>query len=393
MGDLSFLAEGLEDIRQRGLYRQLRVMEGATGAMVQLAGRGVLHLCSNNYLGLADHPALREAAIKAMERYGCGAGASRSISGTTQLHRELEERIASFKGCEAAILFSSGYMANVGLLTSLVGEGDLILSDELNHASIVDGCRLSRAEVWIYRHRDMDHLEDLLKRSRHRRRLICTDGVFSTEGTIAPLTEIKGLAERYGGMVMVDDAHATGVLGERGRGTAEHCGIDGVDIQMGTLGKALGCFGAYVAGSRTLINYLINTCRTFIFTTAPPPAVAAMALAAIELVDKEPQRRRWLWEKTAYFQAGLRRIGFDIRVTQTPIVPIMIGDNLLTVEAERRLLERGVFVHGIRPPTVPQGGARLRATVIATHKEEELAYALDALAEVGGELGIIKELL
>jgi predicted pyridoxal phosphate-dependent acyltransferase len=392
MGDLAFLSTALEEIKARDLYRQLRVIHGPQSARVQVDGQRAVLLSSNNYLGLAEHPALREAAIQALERYGCGAGASRSISGTMESHRELEERIARFKGCEEALVFSTGYMANIGLLTTVVEEGDLILSDEFNHASIVDGCRLSRAEVWVYRHRDMDHLEDLLKRSTHRRRLIVTDGVFSMEGDIAPLPAIRALADQYGPLVMVDDAHATGVLGEGGRGTAEHFDLMGrIDIQMGTLGKALGGFGAYVAGSRDLIDFLINRCRTFLYTTALPPAIAAIALAALEVVEREPQLRKRLWENTAYFKEGLESLGFNMGMSETPICPILIGDNALTMEADHRLMARGVFVQGIRPPTVPPQGSRLRAALMATHTEKDLKNALDAFQTVGEELGLIGE--
>jgi glycine C-acetyltransferase len=392
MGNLAFLSTALEDIKAHDLYRQLRIIHGPQSARVQVDGQEVVLLSSNNYLGLAEHPALREAAIQALERYGCGAGASRSISGTMEQHRELEERIARFKGCEEALLFSSGYMANIGLLNTVVEEGDLIVSDEFNHASIVDGCRLSRAEVWVYLHRDMDHLEDLLKRSAHRRRLIVTDGVFSMEGDIAPLPNIRALADRYGALLMVDDAHATGVLGEGGRGTAEYCDLMGrIDIQMGTLGKALGGFGAYIAGSRDLINYFINRCRTFLYTTALPPAIAAMAMAALEIVEREPQRRTRLWENTAYFKGGLEKRGFNTGMSETPICPILIGDNVLTMEADRRLMARGVFVQGIRPPTVPPQGSRLRAAVMATHTEKDLTSALDAFQAMGKELGLIEE--
>jgi glycine C-acetyltransferase len=392
MGDLIFLSAALEELKAQDLYRRLRIIHGPQSARVQVEGRDVVLLSSNNYLGLAEHPALREAAIQALERYGCGAGASRSIAGTMELHRELEERIADFKKCEEALLFSSGYMANIGLLTTVVEEGDLIMSDEFNHASIVDGCRLSRAEVWVYRHRDMDHLERLLKKSAHRRRLIVTDGVFSMEGDIAPLPAIRALADQCGALVMVDDAHATGVLGEGGRGTAEHFDLMGrIDIQMGTLGKALGGFGAYIAGSRDLINYLINRCRTFLYTTALPPATAAMALAALEVVEGEPQRRRWLWGNTAYFKEGLERLGFNTGMSETPICPILIGDNALTMEADCRLMAHGIFAQGIRPPTVPPQGSRLRATLMATHTKKDLTSALDAFQTVGEELGLIKE--
>ena len=392
MGDLAFLSNALEEIKTQDLYRQLRIIHGAQSARVQVDGQKVVLFSSNNYLGLAEHPALREAAIEALERYGCGAGASRSISGTMELHKELEKRIARFKGCEAALLFSTGYMANIGLLTTVVEEGDLIVSDEFNHASIVDGCRLSRAEVWVYRHRDMEQLEELLKRSAHRSKLIITDGVFSMDGDIAPLPAIRALADQYGALVMVDDAHATGVLGERGRGTAEHFDLMGrIDIQMGTLGKALGGFGAYIAGSQDLIDYLINRCRTFLYTTALPPAIAAMALAALEIVEGEPQRRTRLWENTAYFKEGLAKLGFNIGMSETPICPILIGDNALTMEADRRLMARGVFAQGIRPPTVPPQGSRLRAALMATHTEKDLKSALDAFQAVGKELGLIGE--
>jgi glycine C-acetyltransferase len=390
MGDLGFLSTALDAIKERDLFRRLRYLESGQTPRVQLEGKEAILLSSNNYLGIAHHPALQEAAIRALERYGCGAGASRSVCGTTELHRELEERIACFKGSEAALILSTGYMANIGLLTTLVGTGDLILSDELNHASIVDGCRLARAEVWVYRHGAMDHLEALLKRSSHRRRLIVTDGVFSTEGTIAPLPEIRKLADQYGALVMVDDAHATGVLGRGGRGTGEHFGMaERIEIQMGTLSKALGGFGAYVAGTQDLIDYLINCCRPFIYTTAIPPAVAAMALAALDIVEQEPQRRARLWENTAYFRKGLQNLGFDTGRSETPIVPLLIGDNALTMEADRRLMARGLFAQGIRPPSVPAQGARLRTTLMATHTIEDLDYALQCFQKVGEELGLI----
>ena len=391
MDDLAFLAAALEDIKIQDLYRQLHLIHGAQSARVQVEGKEVVLLSSNNYLGLADHPALREAAIRALERYGCGAGASRSISGSMELHHELEERIARFKGCEAALLFSTGYMANIGLLTTLFSEGDLILSDEFNHASIVDGCRLSRAEVWVYRHRDMDHLEVLLKKtSSYRQGLIVIDGVFSMDGDITPLPEIRALADRCGALVMVDDAHATGVLGRGGRGTAEHFGMMGqIEVQMGTLGKALGGFGAYVAGSRVLIDYLINRCRTFMYTTALPPAVAAMTLAALEIVETEPQRRERLWENTQYFRNALKGMGFNALGGDTPVVPVIIGDNALTMEADRRLMAQGVFAQGIRPPTVPPQSSRLRATLMATHTADDLDRAVAAFREVGRELDLI----
>ena len=392
MDDLSFFAAALQDIKAQDLFRQLRLIHGVQSARVQVAGMEVVLLSSNNYLGLAEHPALKEAAIRALEQYGCGAGASRSISGSMEPHHQLEQRIARFKGCEAALLFSTGYMANIGLLTTLAGKGDLILSDELNHASIVDGCRLSRAEVHIYRHRDMNHLETMLKtRSSYRHRFIVTDGVFSMDGDITPLAEIRALADRHGALVMVDDAHATGVLGHGGRGTSEHFDMMGqVEIQMGTLGKALGGFGAYVAGSKVLIEYLINRCRTFMYTTALPPAVAAMALAALDIVENEPQRRKSLQENVRYFRDALTGLGFDAPGSLTPIIPVIIGDNALTMKTDHLLLEKGIFVQGIRPPTVPTQGSRLRATLMATHTAKDLDRAITAFREVGRKLNLIE---
>jgi len=349
----------------------------------------VILLCSNDYLGISQSPALAKAAKEAMEKWGCGAPASRSIAGSLGIHRELEEELAQLKGTEAALLFSTGYMANIGLLTTLLREGDLILSDELNHASIVDGCRLSRAEVWIYRHRDMDHLAELLRRSNHRRRLIVTDGVFSMEGDIAPLREIKELAGRYDAFVMLDDAHATGVLGREGRGTAEHFGLLGqIEVQMGTLGKALGVMGAFVAGERVLIDYLINRCRPFMYTTSPPPPLVAMSKAALKVMKEEGWRRERLWENTRRLREGLQGLGFQVR-GETPIIPVLIGDNRLVMEASRRLLELGVFVQGIRPPTVPEGASRLRVSVSASHGDQEIEEALEAFRQVGEELRLI----
>ncbi len=389
MAEWGYLREELDSLRQKGLLRRLPWIEGPVGPRVKMGGREVILFCSNDYLGISRSPALAKAAKGAMEKWGCGAPASRSIAGSLLIHRELEEELAQLKGTSSALLFSTGYMANIGLLTTLLREGDLILSDELNHASIVDGCRLSRAEVWIYRHGDMGHLEELLRRSNHRRRLIVTDGVFSMEGDIAPLREIKELAERYSAFVMLDDAHATGVLGKEGRGTAEHFGLLGqIEVQMGTLGKALGVMGAFVAGERALIDYLINRCRPFMYTTAPPPPLVAMAKAALEVMGKEPWRRERLWENTRRLREGLRELGFRVR-GETPIIPVLIGDNRLVMEASRRLLELGVFVQGIRPPTVPEGASRLRVSVSASHGDQEIEEALEAFRQVGEELRLI----
>ncbi len=389
MAEWGYLREELDGLRQKGLLRQIPWMEGPVGPRVRMGRREVILLCSNDYLGISQSPALAKAAKEAMEKWGCGAPASRSIAGSLGIHRELEEELAQLKGTSSALLFSTGYLANIGLLTTLLREGDLILSDELNHASIVDGCRLSRAEVWIYRHRDMDHLAELLRRSNHRRRLIVTDGVFSMEGDIAPLREIKELAGRYDAFVMLDDAHATGVLGREGRGTAEHFGLLGqIEVQMGTLGKALGVMGAFVAGERVLIDYLINRCRPFMYTTSPPPPLVAMSKAALKVMREEGWRRERLWENTRRLREGLQGLGFQVR-GETPIIPVLIGDNRLVMEASRRLLELGVFVQGIRPPTVPEGASRLRVSVSASHGDQEIEEALEAFRQVGEELRLI----
>ncbi len=390
MGKLSFLQGELDALKRVGRLRSLRWFESPVGGRVKIGGREVVLLCSNDYLGLAQAPSLKEAAIEALERWGAGAPASRSIAGSLLIHRELEAELAELKATEAALLFSTGYMANMGLLTTLVGEGDLILSDQYNHASIVDGCRLSRAEVWVYRHRDPNHLEDLLRRARHRRRLVVTDGVFSMEGDIAPLPHLRELCDRYGAILMVDDAHATGVLGPQGRGTAEHFGMLGqVEVQMGTLGKALGLVGAFVAGEQVLIDFLINRARTFMYTTAPPPPLVGMVLEALRLMKAEAWRRERLWENTRRLRKGLQEMGFDTLNSSTPIIPVLVGDDRLVMEFSRRLLERGIYVQGIRPPTVPEGSARLRLSVSAAHTPEDIDLALEAMGEVGRDLGLI----
>ncbi len=383
------LSHELEEIRRAGRYRFLRTIWTVQSPRVVLDDREVVLMCSNNYLGLAGHPRLMDAAKRAIDLYGTSAVASRLVSGTMRLHRELEEALARFKGTEAALIFNCGYMANLGVISSLVGPEDVVFSDELNHASIVDGCRLSRAKVAVYPHKDMGVLESLLKREGGRRRLIVVDGVFSMDGDIAPLPEIAGLAEDYGAFLMVDEAHATGVLGERGAGTVEHFGLtQDVAIQMGTLGKALGGFGAYVAGSEILKDYLINRARSFIFTTALPPADMAVALEAIRIVQEEPERRSRLHDNVAYFVEGLRSLGFDVANQHTAVVPVIIGPEDKTMEMSQRLLEKGVFVAGIRPPTVPPGTSRLRVTLMATHTRGDLDLALKAFEGAGRDVGI-----
>lgn len=374
-----FVESELERLKEAGLYRKLRRVEGDQGPTLVLGGREVINFSSNNYLGLANHPALGVAAKSAIDRYGCGTGASRLISGNMTLHEELERKIAEFKGTEAALVFNSGFQANTGIISTLVGEGDAVFSDALNHASIVDGCRLSRAKAVVYAHLDMNHLEGELKRSSSaRRKLIITESLFSMDGDEAPLADIVGLAERHGAMVMVDEAHATGVYEPNGAGLVAKLGLgDGVFVQMGTLGKALGGFGAYVAGSKALRDLLINRCRSFIFTTSLPPAVMAMAIAAIDLVGREPGRRKALADNSERLRAGLRGLGYLLGDSGRQILPLMVGDANPCMDLSQRLLERGVFAHGIRPPTVPPGTSRLRITLMATHTQHQLDQALE----------------
>ena len=371
--------QDLSGLEQQHLLRRLTIVDSYDGPRVVINGKSILLMCSNDYLGLAGHPALRDAARIAMDQYGFGAGGSRLVSGTSALHHELEQRLAAFKGTEAALVFNSGYAANTGIIPAITQKGDVILSDCRNHASIVDGCRLSKAERTVYRHNDMNHVEYILKESRDARlKLIVTDGVFSMDGDIAPLPELALLAEKYGAILMVDDAHGTGVLGKTGKGTVEHFGLSrGVHIQMGTLGKALGSFGAYVAGNRDLIDFLVNHARSFIYSTALPPSVCAASIAAIDLVEKEPMHREKLWRNRERFVSGLTSLGFNIGDSVTPIVPILIGDSEQACKAGDKLIEYGVYATAIRPPTVRPGTARIRATVTASHSDQDIDAALD----------------
>ena len=384
------IAAELQEIKRQGLYRQLRHVEGEQGPTIFLDGQEVLNLSSNNYLGLANHPAIRAAAKEAIDRYACGSGASRLISGNMTLHLELEESIAKLKGAEAALVFNSGFQANVGLLSTLVGEGDVIFSDALNHASIIDGCRLSRAEALIYPHCDLDRLEsDLRRTQKNSKKLIVTETVFSMDGDIAPVREIADLAARFGAVVMVDEAHATGVFGPNGGGIVEEMGLGGqVLIQMGTLGKALGGFGAYVAGSRDLRDLLINRCRSFIFTTSLPPVVIAMAKAAIDIIKEEPQRRRTLRDNSRTLREGLERMGFSLGRSGSQILPLMVGDSAKCMNFAKRLLQNGVFAQGIRPPSVPPGTSRLRIVPMATHTREQMEQALRAFKDAKEDHGL-----
>jgi len=376
----------LAALRRRGLYRSLRRVEGEPGPTLRLDGREALNFSSNNYLGLASHPAVKKAAQEAIDRYGLGAGASRLISGNLALDEELEEKIARLKGAEAALVFNSGYQANLGIIPALAG--DAIFSDALNHASIIDGCRLSRAKTVVYPHCDTAALEDALQKAPAAgRKLIVTETLFSMDGDEAPLAEIVELAERHGALTMVDEAHATGVFGPNGAGVAAKLGLGGrVTVQMGTLGKALGGFGAYAAGSKELRELLINKSRSFIFTTSLPPPVLAAASAAIDLLYQEPQRRLALWHNIRALKEGLKGLGFSTGKSESQILPLVLGDAEKCMAFSERLLEKGVFAQGIRPPTVPEGSSRLRITLMATHTHEHLHQALKAFEEIKSEI-------
>lgn len=386
MKDVFFQKE-IEELRAKGFYREMRTVEGEQGSSVIMDGKRVVMLSSNNYLGLANHPRLKKASIKAALGYGTGSGASRLISGNMEIHQTLEKELARFKGTERALLFNSGYQANIGVISALAGEGDLILSDELNHASIIDGCRLSRARVRVYKHVNMDSLEGILKRpSKFKRRLIVTDSLFSMDGDIAPLPDIVDLAEKYSALVMIDDAHGTGVLGEKGKGVIEHFGLWGkVAIQMGTLSKALGSFGAYIAGSQDLTDYLVNKARSLIYTTALPPSVCASALAALKILEEKPELMVQLRENSLYFRKGMKELGYSIPEGETPIIPLILGDPDITMGIVQSLFDEGVFVQGIRPPTVPDGTSRLRITLMATHTKGQLDQSLRAFEKIAKE--------
>ncbi len=386
---MSQIHEHLEQLEDRGLYRRMRMVSGPQGPRVLLDGKRVLLLCSNNYLGLADHPRVREEAARAAMRYGVGAGASRLISGNMTLHHRLEKRLAEFKHTESCVLFGSGYLANTGVVSALARQGDVVFSDELNHASIVDGCRLARAETFVYDHLDVEHLEWGLNEAGGRGSLIVTDGVFSMDGDVAPLEDIVELARRYDARVLVDEAHATGVLGPGGRGSVAAAGLSGeVDVVVGTLGKALGSYGAYVCCSDEMGRYLVNTARTLIFSTAPAPPSVAAALAALELLQEQPRQIERLLLNSHTLRVALADEGFHIEASETQIVPLLIGSSRLSMEFCERALTRGVFAQAIRPPTVPEGSARLRLTAMATHKQGELRWAARELAAAAREAGL-----
>ncbi len=389
---LQYLHDELEQLEAKGLRTKLRVLRGEQLPVAEFDGRRVINLSSNNYLGLCTHPRLREAALEATRTLGVGSGAVRTISGTMAIHMELERRISEFKHTEDSVVFQSGFTANSGTVGAIMGRNDFIISDELNHASIIDGARLSRATIKVFAHKDCSAAEAILKELAPQpgRKLLITDGVFSMDGDIAPLPELCDLAERYGAVMMVDDAHASGVLGKNGRGTVDHFGLHGrVDVQVGTLSKAIGALGGYVAGSRDLIEFLPLRGRPFLFSTSHPPSVAATCIAALEVLQLEPERIQTLWDNTAFFKAGLKKLGFDTGASQTPITPIMVGEGRRAIEFSRALFQAGLFATGIAYPTVAEGKARLRTIVTATHTQAELGEALGILEQVGKAQGII----
>jgi glycine C-acetyltransferase len=386
-----FLKDELDQLRQQGLFRPLRVLGSPQDTEAVVDGKRVLNLSSNNYLGLTTHPSLERAMIEATEKWGAGSGAVRTIAGTMTIHEELERRLAEFKHTEASLVFQSGFTANLGVLQSLVKEGDVIISDELNHASIIDGIRLSKAERSIFKHRDMDDLERHLEKHRDKRvKLVVTDGVFSMDGDVATLPAIVERAEHFQALVMVDDAHASGVLGKNGRGSVNHFGLDGrVDLQMGTLSKAIGVLGGYVAGAQAVRDFLIHRARPFLFSTSHPPGVAAACIAAIDVLLAEPERIDQLWKNTKRFKDGLKRLGFDTGASETPITPVIVGKGAVAMQLSDRLFSLGVFAQGIGFPTVPEGRARIRTIVTSAHTEAQLDRALEAFEKGGRELGVI----
>ena len=381
----------LDNLKQKHMFRKLRVVNGEQKAVCNIDGKEVINLSSNNYLGLTTHPKLRQAALQAIGDHGVGTAAVRTIIGTMDLHQELEERLATFKHTEATLTFQSGFTSNVGIIQSLMEDGDAIISDELNHASIIDGIRLSKASRHIYKHTDMNDLEAKLKEAQSARtKLVITDGVFSMDGDIAPLPDITDLAERYGAAVYVDDAHSSGVLGKNGRGSVNHFGLDGrVDIQVGTFSKAFGAQGGYIAGIQPLKDFLIHKARPFLFSNSLPPSVAATCLAAIEVLETEPELIEKMWENTRYFKGALARLGFDIGKSETPITPVIAGSGERAMKLSDRLFEEGVFAQGIGYPTVPEARSRVRTIVTAAHSVDDLKKAVEVFERVGRELGII----
>ncbi len=391
--ELNFLKEKIEELKKQGVYRKLPVLEGANEAEIILDGKKVINLSSNNYLGFANHPRLKKGAIEAVEKYGAGAGAVRTIVGNMSIHEELEELLAEFKREEAVFIYQSGFNCNAGTIQAITEKGDLIISDELNHASIIDGTRLSKADKAIFKHSDMDHLEQILKenRDKYNNVLIITDGVFSMDGDIAKLPEIVELAEKYEALTYVDDAHGSGVLGESGRGTVDHFGLHGrVDFSIGTLSKAIGVVGGYVAGSKIMYEWLNHRARPVLFSTTLPPAAAGAIIEAIKMLMETTEYTDRLWDNANYFKEKLGTLGFDTGHSETPITPVIIGDEAKTMEFSRKLLEKGVFVSGIVFPTVPKGTGRVRCMVTAAHTKDQLDRAVDIFEQVGKEMNILE---
>ena len=392
MGALDYLRDELRQLQEQGLLLHPRTLEGPTGGRARFDGRDVINLASNNYLGLANHPRMNEAAARAARELGAGTGAVRTIAGSMSMHRELELRFAAFKRAEDALMFQSGFTSNAGTVAAILTKEDVIVSDRLNHASIIDGARLSRAEIKVYPHKDVEAAEALLvetKRER-RRQLLITDGVFSMDGDIAPLPELVEIAERQGAIMMVDDAHASGVLGTGGAGTVDHFGLHGrVDVQVGTLSKAIGVLGGFIAGPHHLIEWLQNRGRPYLFSTSAPPAVVAACIEALDIIRDEPERLERLWSNTRFFKAGLHELGFDTGASETPITPVITRDEEMTQTFARRLFEEGVFTPAIVFPTVGKGQARVRTIVTAEHAEEDLKEALDVFDRVGRDLGLL----
>jgi glycine C-acetyltransferase len=394
---LSYLSDQLDELKAKGTHFRLRVLDDEQAAVCTFDGKKVINLASNNYLGLTTHPKLREAALEATRKYGVGSGAVRTIAGTMKIHMELEEKIARFKNVEACVVFQSGFAANAGTVSAVLGKEDFIISDQLNHASIIDGARLSKAKILVFNHKDVNHAEEQLKSVKDQpgRKLLITDGVFSMDGDIGPLPGLCEIAEKYGAIMMVDDAHSSGVLGRNGRGTIDHFKVHGrVDIQVGTLSKAIGALGGYICGTRDLIDFLYHRARPFLFSTSHPPSVAATCIAAFDVLEQEPERIERLWENTRYWKKQLGDLGFDIGgkttpASETPITPIILGDGKLTMDFSRELFKEGVLGTVIAFPTVPEGKARIRTIMTATHTKDELDEALEVLKKVGKRMGIV----
>jgi glycine C-acetyltransferase len=389
---LAYLTEQLDEFKRTGSYFRLRELESACEPVSRVDGKEVINLASNNYLGLANHPKLKEAAIEAVRKYGAGSGAVRTITGTMDLHMKLERRIAAFKHSEACVVFQSGFTANAGTVSSILTPADHIISDELNHASIIDGCRLSRAKIHVFRHRDVAHAAEVLEglKDKPGHKLLITDGVFSMDGDIGPLDKLTELAERYGAIMMVDDAHSSGVLGRNGRGTVDHFNLHGrVQIQVGTLSKAVGVLGGYVCGSQDLVEYLYHRARPVLFSTSHPPAVTADCLAAFEIMENEPERFQALWDNTNYFKESLKQAGFDTGASETPITPVIVGEAKTAHAFSAALFEEGLWATGLGFPTVPQGKARIRTIVTATHTREHLDRAVEILTRVAKRMSIL----